>query len=437
MGLCAASCGLLAFLLGTVGRPTPTRAMRAVRVVDRSFQPAVPSRPRVLQERNEAPRNDAAIAPVQRSIVIRLGTDLRLGMTALPVLDPEWDPERVWPLPDELPDDPILFALQDALLATDDTRDAALDALDAQLGEAGNPASGWVALAHLEAERLLEKAAYASALDEHNDALWSWADGGGLGPMPEPPQPWSSAALGKDARTLARDVDGWGQDPALGDLARLTAASAWLDWTAEPELEAAAGSLLIDVIDHSNDPEVLAGAVDLLVGSRVDLSAESLDELTALMPELSDQTARRLAGFLSGRFLEQGDSNRALEVLEVGLLEGIAMESTESTPILEGLQRTRATLIARLGGPIDSTADAMIDALAWQCWLDLQTNDDRWVVDGTDYAGTLLLTKAGARWIEWTDQNPHQDCMVEEVQRRAPVAERGVIEVTFALQSGP
>ena len=84
-----------------------------------------------LRERGgcaKAEPSEDETAPVE--LVIRLGTDLREGLAVPVALEAEWSAERVWPYPDELPDDPVIFALQEVFAATDEDRDAALDALD-------------------------------------------------------------------------------------------------------------------------------------------------------------------------------------------------------------------------------------------------------------------------------------------------------------------
>jgi hypothetical protein len=437
LGFMAAGCGLAAFLLGTIGQPAPTRAMPPGPDVDAALGSSSPAMRRWAVDRPALSVSASDGLRPAREVVIRLGTDLREG-TSIPVMgSPEWDAERVWPLPEHLPDNAVVFALQDAFLASESGRAAALDALDDALATAEEPQSAWVELAHLEAERMLGKADHEAALAEHTELLEAWVEDGGQGAMPELHSSWSASQLGSDARALARWAEESGDDPAVVDLARLTAASLWLDWDADQRWEGAACDVLLDVVSRTDDPAVLSAAVDLLTDTRVALPTDALEELALVVPELPRPSARRLASFLSENWLEQGDPSRALQAIDEAILVETVADVHLSEPRMDGLRYTRALLEGRMGGPVGPGVDAALDAVAWQCWLELQASGDLWVVEGTDYAATLQIESDGARWTDWTDRNPHQSCM-EQRRDHIPGADGPqTVQITIRLPETP
>ena len=402
-------CGALAFLLGTVGSSTPADAVDTPRPTVRPER-----RPTVRRVVAPTPRPPAPVLePVELEHVITLTTDLRDALPASATFIPVWDAERLWPLPDDLPDDQVVFALQEVFSARGDERDAALDTLDLALLDADLPADPWVQLAHLEAERTLARAAYEDDLLQHEARLVAWAEAGGHDAMPDAPEPWSSADIGDDAEHLALAIDAFGEDPDAADLARLTAAAGWLDWTSDEIDEDSAIEALFAVIDRTDDPVLLAGAVDLLVGTDTTLPDGGLADLEALLPRLPDDVAMRLSWFVADRWLQDGEAEAALRVLDHGIAAGVEAEGPQVDGTLDVLQQVRGAVYGHVFGPGgDSVTDAL-DTLAWHCWSELLESDEPWVADGTDYSGTVVLLPGGVHWTDWTDDNAHGACMMD------------------------
>ena len=427
-------CGLIAFFLGTASRPAPSHASATVQAPTfsavRTTTRAAPARVRA------GPVGTVAMRAVHHEQVIRLTRDLRNAVAHYPMLDASWDAERIWPLPDELPDDPVLLALQESFIASETEHEAMLDTLDDALATAPRAEHPWTRLAHLEAERRLYRAEHEASLAQHTDQLAAWMDGGGHSTMPPAPDAWSGIELGIDAHLLAQEADAVGEDPMVADLARLTAASLWLDQTTDVEYERRAQALLLEVVEDADDPAVLAGAVNLLVGTHTALPEGDLDELMALLPELPADAAVRLAWFTSDRWLQAGDAHAAVQAMDAGIDAGLATDSPAITALLDDIFQSRATVLDHLQGAPGPTAPDTISTMAWHCWTQLQARDDPWVLDGTDYAGALHVGPDGVRWSEWTDQNPHQECMTALIDRVEAPDSPAVIDVTFLLPAG-
>lgn len=415
----------LAFLLGTVGTSSPADAVDVA-----------PRSPRVL------PTRTVAAAPVARppipdtvelEHVVQLSPDPADVLPPSTALAPTWDPERVWPLPDALPDTPVVLALQEVLALEPRDRAEALDTLDLALLEAGTPRDPWTQLAHIEAERLLARATYDDELAHHEAALEAWAARGGRGPLPEAPAPWSASALAEDAEALALAIDAFDESPQVGELARLTAAAGWLDWTSDGIDEGQAVEMLLEVVDATDDPVVLAGAMDLLVGTDTALDDGDLATLQALAPRLPGDVALRVSWYVADQWLERGEPAASLRALDQGIDRGVESDEAQAHAVLDRLSGARGALLGLAHGVGGSTVRESLDALAWACWSRLVDEDAPWVTDGTDYAGTLVVLPAGARWVDWTDTNPHQDCMAAGLAQvpgaRAPTRVRVAVRL--------
>jgi hypothetical protein len=412
-----------AFLLGTVGTSSPADAVESRSRVRVDHRPQ-----RDITARTAAPVDPISppgwTTPVELDHSVRLVADLRDVLPSSGALVPTWDAERVWPLPQDLPEDDVVLALQDVLASTGSARLGALDALDAAIAEAEEPSNPWTLLAHIEAERTLGRLAYEEELAHHEAALVAWADAGGQGPLPDAPQPWSGWALGDDALQLAKMAEALDEDPLVADLASLTAAATWLDWNSDELDEDGAVETLLEVIDRSDDPAVLAGAVDLLVGTRPELPAETLEDLQALTSTLPDDVAVRLSWFVSDRWLEQGEAGPALTSLDRGIAVGAELEDLDAIEQVEAMQRARGAVVGSTLGKGGATTAEQLDALAWRCWTALQDEQDPWVQNGTDYSGTVVMLPGGlSEWTEWTDDNAHRHCMVDGI------ADLGEVEV--------
>jgi len=352
---------------------------------------------------------------IEHSLWVFLSPDLKDAMPSAASLHASWHSGRVWPLPDELPDEPVIVALQEVLAADAEDREDALDELDVTLEGAAESYDPWVLLARIEAERMLDRAAYDEAMQSHFDSLMAWAETGPEGKPPASPDPWAARAHGERAEALAQRVDETGADPLIGDLARLTAAASWLDWTADSIHEEDAVAVLFDVLDQSDDPDVRIGAVDLLVGTRAELPVGALAELEALLPGLPAEVAVRLSWFVADLHLDADRSADALRVLDVGVELGSELDDPSHSDVFSKLKHAQVALQGHIVGPGGDTVPEALDALAWHCLSQLVNAEDPWVSDGVDYAGTLLVLPTGAEWREWTDENPHRDCMVENV----------------------
>lgn len=400
----------LAFLLGTVGTSSPADAEASPLAAAPTDRPR-PIVRRVAEHRSEHVRLPVPVRMLSHTVTLSL--DVSDALTTSTAIAPGWDAERVWPLPDELPEHSVLFALQDVFAADDTDRSDALDELDAVLMDAGPASEPWVQLAVIEAERTLARAAYDDAIVHHEAELEAWAAAGGVGPLPEPPVPWSAVSLGSDAHALSMAVDVFQDDPMAGNLARLTAAASWLDWTSDDIDEARAVELLVEVLDRSDDPLVVASAADLLVGTATDLPEGALSDLEDRIPQLPEDVAMRVAWFAADRHLASDDPSTALRVLDLGIEAGSMARSSDDAAVLDTLQQARSAVFGQVFGPGGQTLPDALDALAWHCWSRMVTIDEAWVADGTDYEGTLLMVPSGPHWMDWTDDNPHRDCLVE------------------------
>jgi len=400
---------LLAFLLGTAGQSSEADA--------ESRSPDSPRRR--LGTRTHPPRADAPSRPPPQLPTVAVAVELSRNPSdaILPpsLLMPEWDPELAWPLPDALPDDPVVFALQE-LLSTDadtDAHDDALDALDLALVDGPTPEDPWAFIARLEGERQLACASYHDALIDHEQRLVEWAARGGPGPRPDAPQAWKADGLADDALDLAQAIDAFSEDPHAADIARLTAAAVLLDWESGEFDENIAVDAIFDVVHHTSDPATLAAATDLLVGTTVELSDPELAELKALSAHLPGPTATRLAWFLAGRHLAENRPEDALAVLDHGIEASASYEADtlDTMWARAALEAGRGAVVGMSGRTGGRSLHESVQAAAWSCWATLIEADDPWVADGTLYRAHAIVTPGGLQWVDWTDDNAHGRCL--------------------------
>lgn len=412
--LAAGSVATLVLLLWMGGRASKADAV--------SHPPQTATKRR-LQARTHMDITDAELraAAEEAAPLPWIGVSVELSHTPsdaiLPpsLLMPEWDPELAWPMPEYLPDDSVVFALQE-VMSTESGTDhhaEALDELDLALVDSGHPIDPWAQVAHLEAERQLARASYHDDLVDHDQRLIEWSDGGKHGPHPHVPAAWNADGLASEALDLAESIDASSDDPEVADIARLTAASVLLDWESASFHEAQGADAVIDVIHHTDDPATLAAAIDLLVGTTTELSDATLDELSMLSDELPAPTATRLAWFLAGRHLTAGSPEEALASLD----DGIAKSTTYSADTLDtmwaraALEAGRGALLGMSGRTGGRSLHESVQAAAWHCWAELLDAKDVWAVDGTDYQAIAVVRPTGVEWVDQTDENPHSRCL--------------------------
>lgn len=351
----------------------------------------------------------------RHSLTVQLHRDPRQAVPSTGALVARWDPSRAWPLPDELPDDPVTWALQDVWLSqTDPDRPPdpqQLDALDAALAEWPDSTDPWATLARIEARHLLYKADYEAALLDHNQALERWVDRGGEGPPPEAPEPWQAAELAHEADVLAATANVLGEDPWLASLAQLTAASLRMSWTAADTDEDAAVDDVFDVLHRSDDPLVLAAAVDLALGTRA--AQDDVAVLEAVSDELPHDVAARLAWLQADAALATGDTAGAQARVEAGLFH-VDAAGLGAEPVATALSQSLPPLVGLNHGSLADSLDAALTSLVWQCWDGLLAQDDPWVDNGTDYDVQLVALPGALTWTDATDDNPHLDCLIRE-----------------------
>lgn len=293
---------------------------------------------------------------------LELGEHVDLGDKL--TLFPTYAAELAWPLPDELPrraleDDPLLWSLQELLGAEDSEREALLDAVDQSL-DADPAPSPWARLARIEAERQLEVADHATALEDHTAALEAWAAAGGRGELPPSPEPRQTGALADEARALAETLP---PGPAA-QLAGLTAAALLTDWDGDHHDEEAAAELLVDVLLDAEQPHVLAAAADLLVGLDVAPAPEELDLLAEIGPELGAAGRARLEWFLAEQRAAQGEDLQARHHLELARLAAAEHRGhdAESRRLVAAVEAARGPLLGRTGGAPAGWREAVLAA---------------------------------------------------------------------------
>jgi len=403
---------VLAFLLGTASRSN---------VADAVSRPPATSK-RTLPTRT-LPATDLDAASTDRpspelltvAVAIELSADLSSAILPATLLMPEWDPELAWPLPEDLPDDPVVLALQEVLSADIDTDDhaEALDTLDLAMLDGPAPSDPWSHLAHIEAERQLVRAAYHDNLLDHNRRLVDWSQSGGMGPRPEAPGAWQATGLADEALNLALAIDAFDEDPAAADIARLTAAAVLLDWESGVFDEGTAVEAIFDVIHHTASPTALATATDLLVGTRTTLTGDQLAELTALSDQLPGPSASRLAWFVAGRHLAHDRPDDALNALDQGIDAGTMSPADTLDSLQASLEAGRGALLGITGRDGGRSLRESVQAAAWGCWGGLLEGDSAWVRDGTDYRALAIATPGGIQWVDWTDDNDHRRCLAD------------------------
>ena len=393
---------------------------------DAVSRPPKPELKRQLPTRTFFTSEAAALEPSALPLVsVEVALSRQSTDAILPpsLLMPEWDPELAWPLPEDLSDDPVIFALQDVMATASDTEQFAetLDELDVALIDSPVPSDAtdpWAFVARLEAERQLARADYHDDLLDHDQRLIEWSDGGGHGERPDTPAAWQADGLASDAMALAESIDAHADNPEAADIARLTAASVYLDWESGSFNETLGSAAVLDVIHHSSDPAMLAAAIDLLVGTTVELPDSTLAELSLLSDELPAPTATRLAWFLAGRQLDAGRPEDALKSLDAG----IAASTTYTANTLDtvwarsALEAGRGSLLGMTGRVGGRSLPESVQAAAWQCWGVLMEAGDAWVTDGTAYELRAVVGPDGVQWLDSTDQNAHGSCLTAESQ---------------------
>jgi len=136
----------------------------------------------------------AAEAPAGPPIEVelRLSVDPRAALSPAAGLMPVFDAEAASPMPDELPGDPLIVALDELWAAPNGARAAALDALDLSLVEAPAGGGAWSQAAAAAARRELQAADHADAEASHNAALQACPTRAGP-PRCRPPRPCPGA----------------------------------------------------------------------------------------------------------------------------------------------------------------------------------------------------------------------------------------------------
>ena len=400
---------LMAFILGTSGSP----ADAVSRPPQASTKHRLPTRTHTRVVDQATARDDAELPRV--AVSVELSHDLSDAILPPSLLMPEWDPELAWPMPEELPDDSVVFALQDVMLTESgtDLYEDALDELDLALVHSPSPSDPWAYVARLEAERQLARASYHDDLIDHDQRLIEWSDSGGHGPRPDLPAAWTAEGLASDALELARSIDAHADDPEAADVARLTAASVLLDWESASFNENIGADAVLDVIHHTNDPAMLAAAIDLLVGTTVELSDATLDELNQVSSDLPAPTATRLAWFLAGRYLAAGSPEDALAAIDDGIANSTSYtaDTLDTMWARDALTAGRGSLLGMSGRIGGRSLHESVQAAAWHCWVKLIEADDAWTVDGTAYQARAVVSPDGVQWLDQTDENPHFDCI--------------------------